>query len=169
MEDELDEIANGKIQWVPAIREFYGPFEKQLKEKLTEAKEQKKADEELTDKICEKCGSPMVVKMGRFGKFIACSNFPTCKNILKEDKEKEEPEKTGEKCDKCGVGEMVIRKGRFGKFIACSNFPKCKNTKKIPKETLEATVETAENKPLSEERKNSDEQDEDKDEIEANL
>ena len=130
MEDELDEIANGKMEWVPTIREFYEPFSAQLEEKTAEAKEQKKADEELTDKICDKCGSPMVVKRGRFGKFIACSNFPTCKNILKE--EKTAPEPTGEKCDKCGTGEMVIRAGRFGKFIACSNYPKCKNTKKIP-------------------------------------
>jgi len=132
MEDELDEIANGKIQWVPTIREFYTPFEKELKEKTEEAKKEKEADQEQTDIKCDKCGHPMVVKRGRFGKFIACSNFPECKNILKE--EKKEPEKTGEKCDKCETGEMVIRYGRFGKFIACSNYPECKNTKKILKE-----------------------------------
>jgi len=73
----------------------------------------------------------MVVKSGRYGNFTACSNFPTCKNILKEGGAKAEPEKTGEKCDKCGGGEMVIRIGRFGKFIACSRYPECKNTKKI--------------------------------------
>ena len=68
--------------------------------------------------------------MGRFGRFAACSNFPTCKNILKDKKDKEPDEETGEVCEKDG-GKMVFRKGRFGKFIACANYPKCRNTKKI--------------------------------------
>ena len=80
----------------------------------------------------------MVVKSGRYGNFTACSNFPACKNILKEGGPKEEPEKTGEQCDKCGEGEMVIRTGRYGKFIACSLYPKCKNTKKITQATPES-------------------------------
>lgn len=70
----------------------------------------------------------MVEKMGRYGRFVACSNFPKCKNILKE--EKKAPVETGEICEKCG-GKMVIRSGRFGEFLACSNYPKCENTKKI--------------------------------------
>ena len=145
MEDELDEIAEGKMKWVPTIRAFYTPFEKELKSKTEEAKKEKEADQEQTDLICDKCGKPMVVKRGRFGKFIACSNFPECKNILKE--EKKEPEKTGEKCEKCGDGEMVIRYGRFGKFIACSNYPTCKNTKKILKEEQPAGEQSAEGAP----------------------
>lgn len=81
---------------------------------------------------CEKCGEgDMVVKSGRYGNFTACSNFPDCKNILKENKQATPVERTGEKCDKCGEGEMVIRSGQYGKFKACSNFPKCRNTKKI--------------------------------------
>ncbi|MEK7582734.1 MAG: type I DNA topoisomerase [Patescibacteria group bacterium] len=139
MEDELDEIAAGKMEWVPTIRAFYTPLEKGLKEKTEEAQKEKTADQELTDKICDKCGSPMVIKLGRFGKFTACSKFPECKNILKE--EKKEPEKTGEKCEKCETGELVIRYGRFGKFIACSNYPECKNTRKIKKENEETPVE----------------------------
>ena len=83
---------------------------------------------------CEKCGSDMVVKTGRYGEFTACSNFPNCKNILKEGGSKEELEKTGEKCDKCGEGELIIRDGRYGKFIACSKYPNCKNTRKITQE-----------------------------------
>ena len=81
---------------------------------------------------CEKCGEgDMVVKSGRYGNFTACSNFPDCKNILKDKKTGSPPEKTGEKCDKCEEGEMVIRNGQYGKFKACSSFPKCRNTKKI--------------------------------------
>jgi len=82
---------------------------------------------------CDKCGSDMVEKTGRYGNFTACSNFPDCKNILKDNKAKIEPERTGQKCDQCNEGEMVIRDGKFGKFKACSQFPKCKNTKKILK------------------------------------
>ncbi len=70
----------------------------------------------------------MVEKVGRFGPFVACSNFPNCKNILKE--EKRPPVETEEVCEKCG-GKMVIRSGRFGEFLACSNYPRCKNTRKI--------------------------------------
>ena len=77
---------------------------------------------------CDKCGSDMVEKSGRYGPFIACSNFPDCKNILKEDKKP--PVESGEVCEKCGGG-MVIRSGKFGDFLACSNYPKCKNTKKL--------------------------------------
>ena len=84
---------------------------------------------------CEKCGGEMVEKVGRYGPFTACSNFPDCKNILKE--EKKPPVETKEVCEKCGltgqVGKMVIRSGKFGDFLACSNYPKCKNTKKIEK------------------------------------
>ncbi len=141
MENELDDIAAGKAEWVPVIREFYEPFAKELAIKTEEAKREKAADVETTDKVCEKCGSPMVVKRGRFGKFIACSNYPTCKNVLKEPKAAPEP--TGEQCEKCGA-PLVYRHGRFGKFIACSNYPKCKNTRKISKESSSAP-EQAEN------------------------
>lgn len=133
MEDELDEIANGKRQWVPTIREFYEPLAEKLKTKTQEAKEAKEKETEETGQTCEKCGSPMVVKRGRFGKFVACSNFPACKNILKEKKDKEAPEEVGRECTKCS-GKLVYRASRFGKFIACSNFPKCRYTEKIKKD-----------------------------------
>lgn len=133
MEDELDGIANGKSQWVPVIREFYDPFAQHLKEKYEEVSKEEVTHQEDTGLICEKCGGKMIIRMGRYGKFTACSNFPACKNILKDKKEGAEPEKTGEKCDKCGEGDMVIRTGRFGRFLACSRYPKCKNTKKLPK------------------------------------
>ena len=84
---------------------------------------------------CEKCGSDMVEKSGKYGPFVACSNYPNCKNILKENKKP--PVESGEVCEECARlpdgqgGKMVIRSGRFGDFLACSNYPKCKNTKKI--------------------------------------
>ena len=132
MEDNLDDIALGKVSWVSAIREFYGPFAENLEKKYAEVSKEEVTQAEKTGQKCEKCGSDMVVRMGRYGKFIACSNYPECKNILKEKKEKEPPIETGELCEKCG-GKMVIRKGRFGEFAACSNYPKCRNTKKIKK------------------------------------
>jgi len=141
MEDELDEIAEGKRKWIPTIREFFGPLAERITQKTKEAKEAKASEVETTDKICDKCGSPMVVKRGRFGKFIACSNFPTCRNVLKEDKAKQEVEKVGRVCPEDG-GELVYRRSRFGKFIACSNFPTCRYTEKIAKEKP-AAEETA--------------------------
>jgi len=132
MEEELDAIALGEMKWVPVINEFYMPFDKNLKEKYEEVTKEEVTNIEDVGVNCEKCGSKMIYKMGRFGRFAACSNFPACKNILKDKKDKEPDEETGEICDKDG-GKMVFRKGRFGKFIACANYPKCKNTKKILK------------------------------------
>ncbi len=133
MEDQLDEIATGKRQWVPTIRAFYAPLALNIKEKMTEAQAAKESEIEQTDKICDKCGSAMIVKRGRFGKFIACSNFPECKNIFKEPKSTAPVEKVGRVCPKDG-GELIYRAGRFGKFIACVNFPTCKHTEKIKKD-----------------------------------
>ena len=128
MEEELDDIAEGKLEWKKAVKEFYVPFAKNLKLKEKELTK-KEIVEEATEFKCEKCGSPMVIKMGRYGKFLACSNYPKCKTTIPlEQKVKEEPKETGEKCEKCG-SPMVEKTGRFGKFIACSNYPACKNIK----------------------------------------
>jgi len=138
MEEDLDKIAEGKKEWQPLIDEFYTPFKKNLEKKEKEIKK-KDITEEETDEKCEKCGSPMVIKLGRFGKFLACSNYPDCKNtknIVSTDGEikTEEPEKTGEKCEKCGA-PMVVKHGRYGKFLGCSKYPECKNIKPILKKT----------------------------------
>jgi DNA topoisomerase I len=140
MENELDEIAAGERTWVPTIREFYEPLAVDIKEKMKNAQAAKESEIETTDKMCDKCGSPMVVKRGRFGKFIACSNFPECKNILKEKKDSTPPEKADRPCPECG-GDLIYRAGRFGKFIACANFPKCKHTEKIKAEEKEEPKE----------------------------
>lgn len=135
MEDDLDEIAEGKKEWQPIIGEFYGPFEKNIMNKEKEL-DKKEITEEKTDEICDKCKSPMVIKLGRFGKFLACSNYPDCKNTkpIGEDGKIEEPEKIDEKCPNCGK-EMIMKTGRFGKFIACSDYPKCKTTKNVNQST----------------------------------
>ncbi len=141
MEDELDEIEDGKMKWVDTVREFYGPFEKAL---ITAQKGMRnvKREETPTDIPCDKCGKMMVIKWGRNGRFLACPGYPECKNTreLPESlggKEGEnggraaqEPEVTDEKCPKCG-SPMVIKSGRFGKFLACSGYPQCKTTKPI--------------------------------------
>lgn len=134
MEEDLDEIAEGKKEWVPVIAEFYGPFEENLARKTKEVNK-KDLVEEASDEICDKCGSPMVIKMGRFGKFLACTNYPECKNTkpLGEDGKPAEPEKTDEKCAKCG-SPMVIKQGRYGKFLGCSAYPACKNIVSLGKD-----------------------------------
>ncbi|MBN1258872.1 type I DNA topoisomerase [Candidatus Peregrinibacteria bacterium] len=133
-EEKLDDIAEGEEKWQPVIREFYGPFEKLIAEKQ---KSVKKSDviAEKTDEVCEKCGAPMMVKFGRNGKFLSCSNFPKCKNAkpMKADQEKEaelQKKFADEKCDKCGA-PMVVKKGRFGEFLACSAYPQCKTTRPL--------------------------------------
>ncbi|MBI5071706.1 type I DNA topoisomerase [Candidatus Falkowbacteria bacterium] len=134
MESDLDEIAEGKKKWVPIIKEFYMPFKENLDQKYKEISK-KELTEEATKEICEKCGSPMVIKMGRYGKFLACSGFPNCRNIKSLDKsDGGEPETTNEICDKCGA-PMVIKSGRFGKFLSCSKYPECKNMKPLVKST----------------------------------
>lgn len=134
MEDDLDEIANGKKEWIPILNEFYNPFHENLNIKYKEVKKQDIINEE-TDETCEKCKKPMVIKTGRYGKFLACTGFPDCKNTKQIDKQgkivkEQAPEKTDEKCEKCGQ-PMIIKMGKFGKFLACSGYPDCKNTKPL--------------------------------------
>ncbi len=139
LEDDLDKIAEGKIEWEKTIDNFYKPFAKNLMGKNKELSK-KELTEETTDEKCDKCNSPMVIKMGRYGKFIACTNFPDCKNTKqlnrgdkdhdgqKDDEQLEEFAKKYKdiKCDKCG-SDMVAKIGRYGPFIACSGYPACKN------------------------------------------
>ncbi len=135
MEEDLDAIARGEKKWQPVIADFYHPFKENL---IKKDKELNKKDltEETTDEICEKCGKPMIIKTGRYGKFMACSSYPECKNTKKiiTDGVAAEPdiiaEPTGEKCDKCGA-DMVKRVGKYGPFSGCSAYPKCKNIKNI--------------------------------------
>lgn len=118
MENKLDRIEEENIPWKDVIREFYGPFEKTL-EKAEQGIEKVKIEDEVSDEKCELCGAPMVYKMGRYGKFLACSRFPDCrgtKAILTE---------IGVPCPECGapILEKTSRKGR--KFYGCKNYPEC--------------------------------------------
>lgn len=123
MEEELDEIAEGKREWRPVIREFYEPFSKNLAEKHETV--EKKTPQEETDQVCEKCGKPMMIKYGRFGKFLACSGFPECKNA--KPLPKEPPKSTGVLCPECKDGEIVERWTRKKRrFFGCSRYPDCK-------------------------------------------
>jgi DNA topoisomerase-1 len=139
MEEDLDQIAEGKTEWVPVLKDFYGPFHENLLTKERAVKKTKPADKP-TDQVCEKCGSPMVVRSGRFGEFLACSGFPACKNTkpLAQNGNGEaisaEAETTDEKCPTCGA-PMVVKRGRFGPFLSCSKYPDCKTIKKIERKT----------------------------------
>lgn len=118
MESKLDEIEEGDIEWKRVVSEFYKPLEEAIKE-ANEKIEKINMDEE-TDEICELCGSNMVIKYGRFGKFMACKNYPECKNT------KPLVNKVGVKCPKCKEGEIILRKSKKGKaFYGCSNYPEC--------------------------------------------
>lgn len=139
MEEKLDLVEEGKEDWQKIVADFYGGFEDEVHFALTGSKKVK-MEVETTDVICDKCGANMVVREGKFGKFLACPNFPKCRNIkpyseangaAQAKEESEEDKKLNEmhlKCDKCGA-DMVLRNGRFGKFFACSNYPTCKNIK----------------------------------------
>jgi DNA topoisomerase-1 len=130
MEDELDEIAKGKREYEKTLGDFYKPFSKQVKEKSSAEKITTlgKADKKI---VCPECGGPMVIKLGRSGKFLSCSKFPECTGSRTiEGKIVEPPKETGEKCPECLEGKLIEREGKFGKFIACSRFPKCRYIKK---------------------------------------
>lgn len=134
MENNLDIIENGSVTMKDVLGDFYKDFKLSLK-KADSVLGQKEIEVpvEETDIICELCGSKMVIKNGRFGKFAACPNYPTCKNTktLTEDGKKpvlKKDEAVDFKCELCGA-DMVVRQGKFGDFYACSNYPKCKNTK----------------------------------------
>lgn len=136
MEDELDEIEDGKMDWRTAMGEFYQRFQKDLEhaeQHMTDIKRMEKP----TDLVCDKCGKPMVIKWGRHGSFIACTGYPDCSNtreltvdlpdVDKADLSEQDAE---EYCDNCGR-TMVLKKGRFGQFLACSGYPDCKTTKQL--------------------------------------
>ena len=141
MEGRLDEIARGKLGWVDVLRDFNTPFEETL-DKANANMASLKEPPQPTDEVCPKCGKPMVIRTGRFGRFLACTGFPKCRTTLPlpGDNGNEashqsqtiapEPEATDEVCSQCGE-PMVVRTGRYGKFLACSAYPKCKTTKRV--------------------------------------
>ena len=140
MEEVLDKIADEHHDWQGVLVEFYFPFMEEIAKGKTEIKSLKMA--EPIGRNCPECGSELLMRSGRYGKFIACSGFPKCKYTEQVENEGKapkapEPETTEEICDKCG-SPMVIKTGRNGKFLACSAYPKCKNTRPLeaPKEAV---------------------------------
>lgn len=134
MEETLDKVAEGETDWQTILKEFYTPFLQKIEEGKKNIKSLKVAIP--TGENCPKCGSELLLRKGRYGEFIACSNFPKCKYTKNTDgTEVEQPEETDEKCEKCG-SPMVIKNSKRGKFLACSSYPKCKNAKSLtpPKE-----------------------------------
>jgi DNA topoisomerase-1 len=142
LEDDLDEIALGKQAWQPIISNFYEDFHANLENKYQEIKKSEIMPEEKSNEVCDKCGAAMIIKTGRYGKFLACSAFPECRNIKKlagapgADKSEDpglkdlQQKYAGTVCDKCGAA-MAVKTGKFGPFLACSAYPKCKNIKNI--------------------------------------
>lgn len=140
MESKLDGIENGEDTMQHVLSDFYSEFAKRLEEANNSTIGSFELPREETDIVCDKCGSTMIVKNGRFGKFAACPNYPQCKNtkpLTKDGKLAPEKPKTVEvadfKCELCG-GDMVLRTGRFGSFYACANYPTCKFTKQRAKD-----------------------------------
>jgi len=129
MEETLDEVAEGKTSWQTILKAFYTPFLQKIEEGKKNIKSLKVAIP--TGESCPKCDSELLLRKGRYGEFIACSNFPKCKYTKNTDgTEIEGPEETDQKCEKCG-SMMVIKNSKRGKFLACSAYPKCKNAKSL--------------------------------------
>ncbi len=127
MENNLDEIAEGKRTYKKTLEDFYQPFIKDVKQKEKEAGKATDLGDAPSDILCPECNSSMIIKLAKNGKFYSCSRYPDCLGARKIDGSiMEGPKETGEICPKCGTGKLVTREGRFGMFISCSNYPKCK-------------------------------------------
>jgi DNA topoisomerase-1 len=128
MEEELDKIEQGKEEWVKVLKDFYAPFKLDLEKVENNKQSIRKLTQQKTDEVCEKCGSPMIIRWGRNGKFLACSGFPKCKNTKPLPGEENGTLLEDEKCGVCGA-PMMIKMSRYGKFLSCSKYPECKFTR----------------------------------------
>ena len=143
IENNLDEISKGEVEWVPFMKSFYDPYNALLEKKNNEVKKED-IIKETTDELCPECGSSMTVKLSRFGKFLACSTYPKCKGkkstpeeaekkaAQEEERKKLEEEMKLGKCPDCG-SDLGVKNGRFGPFVGCNGYPKCKHIQKIEK------------------------------------
>ena len=138
MEEQLDDIADGELEWEPMLKEFYRPFDESIEKTMKEAERvPRESLEEETGESCELCGNPMVIKSGRYGRFMACKGYPECKNTKPVESPEEKAirelvsEDVDELCDKC-ERPMAVKTGRNGRFLACTGYPECKNAKPLP-------------------------------------
>ncbi len=143
MENKLDDIANGKGEYKKTLKDFYGPFQKEIKikEKIEKITNMGDAPDDI---LCPKCKAKMIIKLSRNGKFYSCSLFPDCVGArTMEGKKLEGPKETGEICPDCGEkkgGKLVTREGKYGSFVSCSRYPKCKFIKEDEEEKKRKTT-----------------------------
>ena len=150
MEEELDDVEEGKLSWTEALDEFYQKFKKDLRLAGRNMKDVK-GERIATDEKCEKCGKPMVIRLGRNGQFLACTGYPDCNGTRELTPELAEkygvrrptgpptPEVPDQTCEKCGK-PMAVKRGRFGYFLACTGYPECRNTRRIVMKDGKATL-----------------------------
>jgi len=133
IESKLDAVARDERAWRPLLHEFWTPFKARVDDTMENVK-RSDVTHEKTDEICTECGKPMAIKLGRYGKFLACTGYPECKvaRPLNGDNEAPEPEVSDQKCDDCGE-LMLIKQGRYGKFLGCSGYPECKGIQPLEK------------------------------------
>ena len=139
MEDDLDKVASGKLNWEKVVSDFYYPFEKEIIDKEKSIDKSDITNLGKSDEKCPECGAEMFIKLGKYGKFLSCSRYPECKGM--KSITVGEPQEVDEKCPECNA-ELVLKKGRFGDFFACSRYPECKYTKSLKnneKKVLEIT------------------------------
>lgn len=136
MEESLDLVEDGSVDWADLLRKFYGPFHGSVEAAL-EAMEDVKAVETPTDQVCPKCGKPMVIKWGRHGSFLACTGYPECRSTAEIKRGLDgsiqiiPPREFHVDCEVCGK-PMALKRGRFGEFLACTGYPDCKATRPVP-------------------------------------
>ncbi|HAK55253.1 MAG: type I DNA topoisomerase [Vicinamibacterales bacterium] len=129
LEESLDKIEGGDADYRSTIENFYGKFSVDLTQ-AAKSMPNIKAEGLPSEEVCDKCKSPMVVKVGRFGMFLACSSYPDCQNTRELETADTGPDEEAEACENCGK-PMVVKRGRFGQFLACSGYPDCKTTRKL--------------------------------------
>ena len=129
LEDRLDKIEGGEADYRETIESFYVKFSADLSQ-AAESMPNIKADGLPSDEVCDKCNSKMVIKVGRFGMFLACSSYPDCQNTRELESAETGQDEAAETCENCGKS-MVVKRGRFGQFLACSGYPDCKTTRKL--------------------------------------
>jgi DNA topoisomerase-1 len=128
MEEELDKIEEGEEKWVKVLNDFYVPFQSTLERVENDKGKIKKMTQQATKEICEKCGSPMIIRWGKNGRFLACSAYPDCKNTKPLESDENGEILSDQKCELCGA-PLMIKIGRYGKFLSCSKYPECKFTR----------------------------------------
>lgn len=141
LEGKLDQIEDGKCDWVATLHEFYGPFVAELQQATHKMRDVRKEVEE-TNEVCEKCQRPMVIRWGRFGRFMACSGYPECKNTRELSADPAQAPATPSvevTCEQCGR-PMALKRSRYGAFLACTGYPKCKATKPLVTTVMDCPV-----------------------------